>query len=154
MFDAQAEDDEYVVFTASNVTDAYLEQTGSSGSSSSSSSSSFSSGSMGAVGYESITKWSTLPYVKAIRVKNASVSQGQNAVNYVKQFTGCEYSLFVTRPTNEKWYCSKVCYRGWDYVGYDIEYNKWYYPRGYWVTPTDLDDDDDTYYLFGDKTSD
>ncbi len=153
LYDAQAIDDEYVVFTASNVTDAFLNG-GTSSSESSSSSSSSSSGIEGAVGYENIAKWTSLPYVKVIRVKGSTAAKGQSAVNYVKNFTGCEYSLFVTRPTNEKWYCSKVCYRAWLNEGIDIEYNKWYYPRGYWVTPTDLDDDEDTYYLFGDKTSD
>lgn len=103
------------------------------------------------VGYETINKWTKKSSVIALRVKGYTTSKGQGAVNYSKQFLGKPYNIFASRDSNSDWYCSKVVWRGWKSQGKDLEYNTWYYFRGVWVTPQDLYEDSDTYYVAGDK---
>ena len=126
----------YAVLSASNATDAFVASPG---------------GVLGRVGYETKEKWIGESAVAAMRVNGRSAANSRAAVVYGQQFVGKPFNFFVTRSTSDEFYCSKLVWRCWDAQGKDIEYNKWYYPRGYWVTPSDIYDDGDTAFVGGDS---
>jgi hypothetical protein len=103
-----------------------------------------------AVGYESRAKWAASTAVAGLRVRGRTDTKARAALDYSRQYLGQPYSVFTSRSSNSSWYCSKVVWRGWDSQGIDLEYNTWYYWRGQWVTPQDLWDDSDTYFIGGD----
>jgi hypothetical protein len=90
---------------------------------------------------------------------------------YSKQFIGKPWTATCKRTSNDKFYCSKIVYRGWLSRGIELEPHdnwntilqfwrwnyrkkwgvKFWYPEFHWVTykdawvtPTDLDDDNNT----------
>lgn len=127
----------WAVLSASNETNTYLAD---------------SDGVVGRVGWETADKWTKKDAVTALRVSNSTQSKRNAAVSYGRQFVGKPYNLAVGRDDNSSWYCSKVVYRSYKSQGFDLEYNTWYYIRGPWVTPQDLYDDSDTYYIGGDRS--
>lgn len=107
---------------------------------------------IGAVGYESIKKWtSSDKAVGVVRVKNATEDQCRAALDEGKKWLGQPYGFSLNRDSNDSFYCSKVVYRCWLSQGFDLEYNTAWFWRGLFVTPQDLYDDSDTYFVFGDK---
>lgn len=107
---------------------------------------------LGAVGYEYISSWTSSGIAVGVaRVKNATTSQCNAALDAGKKFIGKPYGLNLDRSSDSSFYCSKVVYRSWLTQGYDLEYNTWYFARGLFVTPQDLYDDSDTIYVCGDK---
>lgn len=126
-----------LVLSASNETDTYLAD---------------SSGVVGRVGWETAEKWAGKDGVVVLGVNGATAAKKQAAINYGAQYSGKPYNLAVGRYSDDGWYCSKVVFRSFMSQGFDLEYNTWNYIRGPWVTPQDLYDDNDTYYIAGDKS--
>ena len=107
---------------------------------------------VGAVGYEYMSEWTkTDKAVGVVRVKNATDEQCKLALNEGRKWLGKPYGLSLNRKSDDSFYCSKVVYRCWLSQGYDLEYTTWYFAPGLFVTPQDLYDDSDTYFVFGDK---
>lgn len=151
---------------------------GSSGSSISSGSGSSASGKAACVGYESSAQWSNETEFTIERVSGSS--NGQAAINYSRQFINRDFSFFTTREADDKFYCSKTVYRGWLSQGKNIEDQsnwgrklvfwkwtcgakvfgtcvfsypeyKWVPDPDTWVTPADLINSSETYYVGGDR---
>jgi hypothetical protein len=102
-----------------------------------------------AVGYESRTKWMEEPSVGVLRVDGRTDAKAVAAVTYGAQFAGKPYSVFTSRTNNNSWYCSKVVYRSWLSQGINLEPTPWFTDP--WVTPQDLWDDNNTYFVGGDS---
>jgi hypothetical protein len=102
-----------------------------------------------AVGWETRTKWSNETRVKALRVTGRTDANGKAAVIYARQFIGRPVTILTSRQANSHWYCSKLVYRAWLSQGKNLEPPPEWYDD--WVSPTDLDEDNDTYYIGGDQ---
>ncbi|PID94726.1 MAG: hypothetical protein CSA89_00760 [Bacteroidales bacterium] len=123
------------------------------------------------VGYDKVDGyWSIATEVAVCRVKNQSQYRRRASIEYSKQFIGRDFTFFCKRMTNSHFYCSKVVYRGWLSQGVELEPHdnwftiykfwrwnykkkwgiKWWYPefkavkvKDFWVTPSDLYNDND-----------
>lgn len=106
---------------------------------------------LGAVGYEYISVWTGIEdrKVGVIRVKNATETQCNTALDAGKAWLGKPYGFSLDRNSDSQFYCSKVVYRCWLAAGYDLEYTSTFFPRGPFVTPQDLYDDADTVFVCG-----
>ncbi len=135
IWDYDRRDLSYSVLSASNETDYHQNNPGL----------------LGRVGYESKEKWIGESAVAGLRVNGRTAAKAAAAVNYGKTFIGKEFNFFVTRDSNDQFYCSKLVWRCWKSQNIDLEYNTWYYWRGQWVTPTDIWDDGDTSFIGGDS---
>ncbi len=102
------------------------------------------------VGDETENKWANEASVSAYRVNGRTDSKARNGVDYAKQFVGQPYNILASRSSDTGWYCSKVVYRAWLSQGINIEPTPWITDP--WVTPTDLADDSDTYWIGGDQS--
>lgn len=100
------------------------------------------------VGYETKTKWAGEASVSVWRVSGRTAAKARAAVDYSRNYIGKPYNIFSTRKGDDQWYCSKVVWRGWLSQGIDIEPSPWFTDP--WVTPTDLAEDSDTYWIGGD----
>jgi hypothetical protein len=101
------------------------------------------------VGYETRAKWVEESAVQEQRVRNSTSTQRSAALSYAKTQIGKPMDLFATRESNDTWYCSKLAYRSYLTQGFALEPTPWWGDN--WVTAQDLVDDDDTYYVRGDK---
>ncbi len=102
-----------------------------------------------AVGYESRIKWSEEDAVAALRVRGRTNAKALAAVDYGSQFVGREFSFSASRTSNDTWYCSKVVYRSWLSQGINLEPKIGFFD--FHVTPQNIWDDSDTYWIAGDK---
>jgi hypothetical protein len=100
-----------------------------------------------AVGYETTTKWAGESAVMAMRASGRTDTKAVAANNYGKQFLGRGYAL-SGRNDNATWYCSKLIWRSWLSQGIDLEPAPFFLDS--FVTPQDLFDDTDSYYVAGD----
>ncbi len=66
------------------------------------------------VGYDMVDGyWSEATEVGICRVKNQSQYRRRASIEYAKQFIGKPYGVLCERKSNDKFYCSKIVYRGW-----------------------------------------
>ncbi|MDD7416426.1 MAG: YiiX/YebB-like N1pC/P60 family cysteine hydrolase [Treponemataceae bacterium] len=131
LFVSSRRNSQYPIFSASTFTDTSEQRTGN------------------FVGYDNRDMWIVRGRTQARRVRNSTPYQGTAALNYVQQFYGKKFNLLAYRNTDTSWYCSKLVYRAWLSQGYNLEADSGK-NQGYHVTPQDLHDDPDTYFLMGD----
>lgn len=104
-------DDNYFLLSSSNETDTYLANK---------------SGVLGRVGYDKVSGyWTDATEVAVTRPYGSTATQGRNAITYAKQFSGKPWNPITTRDANDKFYCSKLVYRGWLSQGYELEPRKY-----------------------------
>jgi hypothetical protein len=123
---------------------------------------------MGRSGYDKVVGyWTTASEVAVCRVNNTTAAKRRASLDYIIAYhMNKPWTPLTTRSANDKFYCSKIVYRGWLSQGYELEpHNNWipipvfdhwaYYKIGFikiwypvfrteyikdmWVTPTDLD---------------
>jgi hypothetical protein len=100
--------DNHYLLSASDKTDKYIAQPG---------------GVNGRSGYDMVKGyWSETTEVAVCRVNGASTSKQRAALDYiVNSYMGKQFSFTTSREANDKFYCSKVVYRGWLSQGYELE---------------------------------
>jgi hypothetical protein len=77
------------------------------------------------VGYDKIDGyWTASQEVSVTRVNGANSNQRRAAVEFCQKFIGLPFDPITDRLSNDKFYCSKVVYRGWLSQGYEIEPHK------------------------------
>ncbi|MCQ2598096.1 MAG: hypothetical protein MJ181_09635 [Treponema sp.] len=138
IYDARKKSTNRCIYSASNKTDKYLNNT--------------SAYLLGAVGWESIYDWADgSSSVCIMDVRNRTKAKAEAAINYgVNVLYGKGYNLLLGRDNNDGAYCSKVVYRCWKSQGINLEPTQYWYDA--YVTPQDLADDGDTFYLAGDRS--
>lgn len=138
IYDARRKASARCIYSASNQTDAYLNNK--------------SNYAIGAVGWESIYSWADgTSSVCILDVKGRTYSKAVAAINYgINVLYGKGYNLLLGRNNNNGAYCSKVVYRCWLSQGINLEPSQAWYDA--YVTPQDLADDSDTFYLAGDRS--
>jgi hypothetical protein len=78
----------------------------------------------GKVGYDkTVSYWTGSKEVAITRVNLNSneTYKRRRAIEHARTFIGRDFSLFTSREANDKFYCSKVVYRGWLSQGIELE---------------------------------
>ena len=80
---------------------------------------------LGRVGYDKIDSyWTNATEIAVSRVRNANNVQRRAAISHATQFIDRPWSVNTSREANDKFYCSKIVYRGWLSQGYELEPRK------------------------------
>lgn len=96
------------------------------------------------VRWEYQTAWnSTYEKAAALVVSPASMTNRKAATTYAAAQMGEEYNWSSPKNVAYEWYCTKLPWAGFKGRGYDIDAN-----GGYWVTPDDIYNDNDTGVFF------
>jgi hypothetical protein len=81
---------------------------------------------LGRVGHDKVEGyWTNATEVAVTRPRNSTASQGRAAIAYARQFSGKPWNIITSRSANDKFYCSKLVYRGWLSQGYELEPHKY-----------------------------
>jgi uncharacterized protein YycO len=71
--------------------------------------------------------------------KAASSTKRKKAVKYAKNQVGEGFKLKTSLFTSKKWYCSKLVFRAWNSVGYDLRGVRGTFLAGYvLILPNDI----------------
>lgn len=109
------------------------------------------------VGYESLYHYASIGKTAAYRVRSTTSTQRRKALDYMKQFLGRKYSLLSSKSNTSTFNCCEVPYRAWLSQGRTIQapngswkwFGKTYYTYGSSILPSELADDNDTYFVAG-----
>jgi len=94
----------------------------------------------GCVTLEKPSKYRGYDWAYGIWVPKALATQRASARRFCSSQIGERYNLFSAKSDHTQWYCSKLPWAGYSQRAYkDLDAN-----GGYWVTPADLYNDNDT----------
>ncbi len=98
-------------------------------------------------GWETRAKWIGESGVQSRKIRNVKTADINAAFTYIMGHLGQPYKL-SSRTDETSWYCSKLVWKAFKNRGYDLEPTPAWYDS--YVTPQDLHDDNDTYFVSGD----
>jgi hypothetical protein len=98
-------------------------------------------------GWETRAKWTGESGVQSRKIRNVTSGAINDSFSYIMAQLGKPYKLSA-RNDESSWYCSKLIWKAFKNQGYDIEPPPAWYDA--YVTPQDIHDDNDTYFVSGD----